>query len=88
MKRYRIVFIGRVQGVGFRFKSMEIARRLGISGYVLNDYDGTVVMEVQGQADRIDDLCRELEDDRYIRIDKMFRTEISLNKDEKGFTIR
>lgn len=88
MKRYRIVFIGRVQGVGFRFKSMEIARRLGLSGYVLNDYDGTVVMEVQGQADRIDDLCRELEDDRYIRIDKMFRTEISLNKDEKGFTIR
>lgn len=55
MKRYRIVFVGRVQGVGFRFKSKEIARRLGLTGYVFNDYDGTVVMEVQGKVDRIED---------------------------------
>lgn len=87
MKRYRIVFVGRVQGVGFRFKSMEIARRLGLTGYVFNDYDGTVVMEVQGKEDRIEDLCQELQEDRFIRIDKIFRTEMDLNKDEKGFTI-
>lgn len=87
MKRYRIVFVGRVQGVGFRFKSMEIARRLGLTGNVMNDYDGTVVMEVQGPTDRIEDLCRELQDDRFIRIDKLFKTEMDLITEEKGFTI-
>ena len=46
--RKHIIFYGRVQGVGFRYYSVYKSRKLGITGWVRNLYDGTVEMEVQG----------------------------------------
>lgn len=39
---------GRVQGVGFRWSTMRVAQDLGLSGWVQNQFDGTVKIEVQG----------------------------------------
>ena len=47
--RQRIVFHGRVQGVGFRYTAKYLARSMNLTGWVKNEYDGTVVMEVQGR---------------------------------------
>ncbi len=49
-----IVFIGRVQGVGFRFTAHSVANRYGITGFVRNLPDGTVEMLAQGAAEDID----------------------------------
>lgn len=38
----RILVSGRVQGVGFRYWTVEEARRLGLDGWVRNRHDGTV----------------------------------------------
>ena len=46
--RKDIIFHGRVQGVGFRYYSVQGATALGLTGTVENLYDGTVHMEVQG----------------------------------------
>lgn len=54
----RILFIGHVQGVGFRYTAREIAGREGLTGFVRNLADGTVEMLVQGRADQIG-LCLE-----------------------------
>lgn len=42
MTLWRVLFHGRVQGVGFRATTSQIASRLGIRGYVRNLADGNV----------------------------------------------
>ena len=46
--RKHMIFHGRVQGVGFRYTAKYLARSMNLTGWVKNEYDGTVVMEVQG----------------------------------------
>ena len=48
MIRKRIVFHGWVQGVGFRYRARHAAEHLGATGWVRNEYDGSVTMEIQG----------------------------------------
>ena len=38
--RKRIIFHGRVQGVGFRFTAKHLANSIGLTGWVQNEYDG------------------------------------------------
>ena len=47
--RKRIVFYGRVQGVGFRYTAKYLAQSLQLTGWVKNEWDGTVTMEIQGR---------------------------------------
>ncbi len=47
MKRYRFIFKGLVQGVGFRPFIYSIARKLGLTGFVKNTGEG-VLAEFQG----------------------------------------
>ena len=47
---------GRVQGVGFRFFVRREARRLGLTGWVANEHDGTVRTVAEGPEGAIDAL--------------------------------
>ena len=47
-RRLRLRFTGQVQGVGFRWTSQRCARELGLTGWVRNEDDGSVSMELQG----------------------------------------
>ncbi len=46
--------IGRVQGVGFRYFTHELARRLGLVGYVMNLRDGAVRLYVEGPRETLE----------------------------------
>jgi acylphosphatase len=46
--RLRAVVSGRVQGVGFRYSTQEVATRLGLAGWVRNLTDGCVELEAEG----------------------------------------
>lgn len=48
--RTRMVVHSQVQGVGFRAHILDVARRLGLDGYVRNRADGTVEIEAGGTA--------------------------------------
>jgi acylphosphatase len=52
--RHQYVVRGRVQGVGYRDRVAQAARRHGIGGYVENLADGTVRIEAQGTIDQIE----------------------------------
>ena len=52
--RKRIRFFGSVQGVGFRYRAKHAAASVGATGWVRNEYDGSVSMEIQGTESQID----------------------------------
>lgn len=87
-KRFRIRFHGRVQGVGFRYTAYHIAQSLGLTGWVENEYDGTVLCEVQGTGADIDMFLGKLNGSRYIRVDDMDIKELELDESERSFNIR
>lgn len=50
----RIIFSGRVQGVGFRWTVVEVAERYGIVGCVKNLSNGSVEVIAQSSKESID----------------------------------
>jgi acylphosphatase len=48
-------FDGFVQGVGFRYMAMNLARRYSVTGYVKNLSGGTVELYAEGPSEEVDD---------------------------------
>ena len=86
--RRHYVFYGEVQGVGFRWYAMKAAEAAGITGWVRNEYDGSVSMELQGTADQIDAAVEMLGKDSWIRIDRTTMRDMEPDESERRFTVR
>ena len=69
--RKHMIFHGRVQGVGFRYTAKYLARSMNLTGWVKNEYDGTVVMEVQGSETLIFELMKGLNRIDWIDTEEM-----------------
>ncbi len=52
--RRRAVVSGRVQGVWYRDTARREAERLGLAGTARNQYDGSVLLEVEGPQEAVD----------------------------------
>jgi acylphosphatase len=52
--RRDVRFRGRVQGVGFRFATREVAARFRVVGFVQNLADGQVLLSVEGEPAELD----------------------------------
>ena len=86
--RKHIKFYGRVQGVNFRYTSSNIARKLGLTGWVRNEYDGSVEMEAQGKSELINQLIEEMKNvSNYIVIDNIEQKVIPIKEGESEFII-
>ena len=85
--RLHYIFYGSVQGVGFRYQAYYMARKLGLSGWVKNLYDGTVEMEVQGKEELIDALILSFYESNSIRIEDMDIQRLPIEAAEKEFQI-
>ena len=89
MIRKVVFYSGRVQGVGFRFRTAELARRFTIAGYVQNLDDGRVRLEVQGDADQVQGLMDAIKQAMASNIQSQEGVELSADPDlGDGFTIR
>ena len=85
--RKHITFYGRVQGVGFRYTAKYLAQSMDLTGWVENEWDGTVTMEVEGSEILINKLLVGLNNNRFITIEWMDAKEIPL-KEESSFSVR
>ena len=85
--RRSIRFHGHVQGVGFRYQAQSAARQLGLTGWVRNEFDGSVSMEVQGQAEAIDRLVAFLDSNRWINIREMDTEFLPVDEKEETFKV-
>lgn len=85
MIRRRINFTGWVQGVGFRYRARHAASLYGCTGWVRNEWDGSVTMEIQGEPEAINRVIHAIEAGRYVQIEKMRSKDIPLHDDERCF---
>ena len=80
---------GLVQGVFFRDSTRREAIRLGVTGWVRNERDGTVVVEAQGDDDAIAALaafCRR--GPGAARVDDLAVEDLPTRDDETTFEVR
>lgn len=85
--RKRYIFTGRVQGVGFRYSAQNFAQYLGLTGWVKNEWDETVVMEAQGMEEDLKTLVEKLRSRNFSRIDYVSETTVPV-QEERGFHVR
>jgi acylphosphatase len=57
-----IIYTGHVQGVGFRYTTVDYARRHGVKGTVRNLPTGQVEIIAEAAEEKIEHLCADLED--------------------------
>lgn len=86
--RRRISFYGWVQGVGFRYLARQAALNAGVSGWVRNERDGSVSMEIQGTPLQIEKTLALIHNGRYVRIERTESRDIPVNEHERSFIVR
>ena len=83
-----IHFSGRVQGVGFRYATLQLAKEFEVTGFVQNLVDGRVLLEVEGAKAEIDALVEAIGERMHGHIRKVEHTLESRPASFQGFTIR
>lgn len=78
-----IVVQGVVQGVGYRFFAIHKAREYGITGYVQNLSDGSVLVVAEGEKGILNDFINELKiGPPAARVTKV---DVKFSEKEKGY---
>ncbi|MBC8126360.1 MAG: acylphosphatase [Gloeobacteraceae cyanobacterium ES-bin-144] len=85
----RIIFEGRVQGVGFRYTVKDLSRGFDVSGTVKNLADGSVELQVMGAADEVEAFIMEITKESPVahHIKNHYVENIPLLKNCSGFRI-
>lgn len=85
----RVIFEGRVQGVGFRYTCKDLAKGFEVVGTVKNLPEGTVELEVMGELKEVEDLIKAIAEESSLahNIKGMHVKNITPLDGVKGFTI-
>ena len=84
----RFVVSGRVQGVGFRAFTQQVARSLGVSGWAQNLDNGDVEVHANGTPQQLDDFeARVRQGPRWGEVRAVTVLEVEVS-DSSGFHIR
>ena len=87
-KAVTVKVTGRVQGVSFRWYAVQEAERLGVTGWIRNEPDGSVGGHLEGDDDAVDAMvewCRG--GPSYASVRHLAVTEAALTGDD-AFAIR
>ena len=83
-----IFFSGRVQGVGFRYSVLQVAKEFEVAGFVRNLADGRVQVEVEGKAADISAFVAAVEEKMHGYIRKTERAGATRAPQFNGFAIK
>jgi acylphosphatase len=86
---HETVFLsGHVQGVGFRFSVLQVAREFEVAGFVSNLPDGRVQLEAEGRANDVGAFIEAVQEKMHGYIRKVERTAGRRARQFSGFVIR
>ena len=83
-----VFYSGRVQGVGFRYVTLQLARGYEVSGYAQNLSDGRVRVEVEGDQPEVDGFLAAIEDRMQGFVSQVEKVPGERMRQFSGFTIR
>ena len=87
--RLKAIVHGRVQGVNFRYYTIQQARRLGVTGYVRNLWDGTVEVVAEGVRQNVTRLLNWLhKGPRMAFVEKVDAQWLPHSGEFRGFEVR
>ena len=87
--QYELNITGRVQGVGYRYFAAQKANEMGITGWVKNAVDGSVIVVAQG----IEEEIKTFIDYLYIgptrsRVDQISKVKFNTLSDFNNFSVK
>ncbi|MCP5532390.1 MAG: acylphosphatase [Akkermansiaceae bacterium] len=62
----RVIYEGRVQGVGFRYTVKDLARGFEVTGWVRNLPDGSVELQAMGEKDELAAFLHEIREESAV----------------------
>ncbi len=83
-----VYYTGRVQGVGFRYSTLQVAKEFEVSGFVTNLADGRVQVAAQGADHEVEGFLAQIAERMHGYIRKSERQLSPLETAYKGFIIR
>ncbi len=83
-----VYFSGHVQGVGFRYTVLQIAKEFEVAGFVSNLPDGRVHLEAEGRAGDVAAFIAGVEERMHGYVRKAERTSRRREPQLRGFTIK
>ena len=83
-----VFFTGHVQGIGFRYTALQIAKEFEVAGFVGNLADGRVQLEAEGDAAEVADFIAAVEERMHGFIRKVERTAGSRAPQFRGFGLK
>jgi acylphosphatase len=81
-------FSGHVQGVGFRYATLQVAKEFEVAGFVKNEPDGTVLVEAEGRKAEVDGFIAAIGERMHGHVRKMDRVQQTRAAVFQGFEIR
>ena len=87
-ERRRYTITGQVQGVGFRYRARYAAQTLDLTGWVQNEDDGSVTLEVQGDPALFLKLFALIQRSAYIQITSLRQRDLAPDPWERDFRVR
>lgn len=83
-----VFFTGHVQGVGFRYTTVQVAKEFEVTGFVRNLADGRVELQAEGEPGELDAFIKAVEDRLHGYVRKTDRVRQKRDAQFAGFTIR
>jgi acylphosphatase len=83
-----VLFSGHVQGVGFRYTTLQVAKEFEVAGYVCNLMDGRVQLEAEGRREEVSAFVKAVEERMHGCIRNVERSARSRPAQFSGFAIR
>lgn len=83
-----VFFSGHVQGVGFRYSVLQVAKEFEVAGFVANLADGRVQLEAEGTKSDVSAFVAAVEEKMHGYIRKVERSSRLRAPQFQGFAIR